>query len=349
MAQASLEDVLEPDLPIVDPHHHLWDRPRGRPAETTPVRHGFENVGRLAPRYLLDELMADIGGGHNVRATVFVECRAFYRQDGPEELRCVGETEFVNGVAAMGASGVYGEARPCAGIVGHADLDRGAAAQEPLEALLAAGGGRFRGVRHAASWDADPAVLGPLSRGRPGLYGDPKFREGFARLAPLGLSFDAWLLERQLADLIDLAWAFEETSIVLDHVGTPLGIGAYQGKREERFSAWRASMKELARSPNVFVKLGGLAMPFAGFSSFMASPPASSETLAAEWKPYIETSIETFGTGRCMFESNFPVDLCTASYRTLWNVFKRLAKGASAEEKADLFFGTASRFYRLPA
>jgi L-fuconolactonase len=340
------EAILEPDLPIVDPHHHLWDRTPVF-ASLPPPKHGFDRAIRRAPRYLLDELRADAGSGHNVRATVFVECRSMYRASGPAMLRPVGETEFVNGVAAMTASGLYGDFRACAGIVGHADLTLGEVITEVLEAHLAAGGGRFRGVRHSASSDADPEVLGPLS-GRPaGLYRSATFREGFARLAPLGLSFDAWLIEPQLEDLIDLARAFPETPIVLDHVGTPLGIASYAGRLEERFPVWRDNIRTLAQSANVSVKLGGLAMPFCGFASFMSDPPAPSTQLAAEWKPYIETCIEAFGADRCMFESNFPVDIGSCSYAVLWNAFKVLAKDYSADEKTALFSGAASRFYRL--
>jgi L-fuconolactonase len=341
------EPVLDPDLPIVDPHHHLWDRPASLLAALPPPAHPFDKLIRLSPRYLLDELLADIGCGHNVRATVFIQCGAMYRADGPPALRPVGETEFVNGVAAMSASGLYGEARACAGIVGHVDLRSGDSVTETLEAHIRAGGGRFRGIRHSASFDADPNVLGPLGRTPTGLYMDDGFRAGFARLAPLGLSFDTWLLEPQLPELIDLVRAFPETQVVLDHVGTPLGIGAYAGRREERFPIWAENIRALAKSQNVFCKLGGLAMPFPGFGSFLSQPAASSGELAAEWKPYLETCIDAFGVERCMFESNFPVDLGSCSYRTLWNAFKVFAGGYSADEKTHLFSGAASRFYRL--
>jgi L-fuconolactonase len=350
MADQTLADeaILEPDLPIIDPHHHLWDRPAALIAALPPPVHGFDHVIRRVPRYLLDELLADMKRGHNVIATVFLECGAMYRADGPAAMRPVGETEFVNGVAAMCASNIYGPVRACAGIVGQADLTLGAAVSEVLEAHIGAGGGRFRGVRNSASDDPDPDVLGPLSRRRsPGLYRDARFREGFACLAPLGMSFDAWLLEPQLGDLVDLARAFPGTSIVLDHVGTPLGIASYEGKRDERFPFWRDNIRALAQSPNVFIKLGGLAMAFPGFASFMASPPASSDQLAEEWRPYIETCIEAFGVDRCMFESNFPVDIGSCSYDVLWNAFKRIAAGCSADEKAALFSGAARTFYRL--
>ena len=346
-ANSPREAILEPDLPIIDPHHHLWDRPGAGGRYIEAPKHGFEALLRLSPRYLLDELLADMNAGHKIIATVFVECGQMYRAGGEAALRPVGETEFVNGVAAMGASGLYGEARPCAGIVGHVDLTLGGQAEEVLERHVVAGGGRFRGIRHSASSDPDPEVLGPLARRAPGLFKDRAFREGFAKLAPMGLSFDAWLLEPQLPDLVDLARAFPETTIVLDHVGTPLGIGVYAGRRAERFGVWRDQIRALAALPKVNVKLGGLAMPFCGFPSFMSSPAASSAQLAQEWRPYVETCIEAFGPSRCMFESNFPVDLGSCTYEVLWNAFKLIAAGMSPEDKTNLFSGTARRVYRL--
>ncbi len=341
------EAILEPDLVIIDPHHHLWDRP-GLAAATLPaVKHGFEHVIRKTPRYLLDQLLADTGSGHNVAATVFVQCGAMYRKGGPAALRPVGETEFVNGIAAMAASGIYGDMAACAGIVGHADLTLGDEAAAVLEAHIAAGGGRFRGIRHISAWEADPDVLGPLGPAPRGLQADPAFRRGFAHLARLGLSFDAWVLEPQIGEVTDLARAFPDTRIVLDHVGTPLGVASYAGRRAERFGVWAAAIRELAAEPNVFVKLGGLAMAFPGFDTYMAETPATSETLAEDWRPYIETCIEAFGPARAMFESNFPVDFGTCSYAVLWNAFKRITKGASADEKALLYAGAARDFYRL--
>ncbi|THD79274.1 MAG: amidohydrolase [Phenylobacterium sp.] len=347
MSQAATETILEPDLPIVDPHHHLWDRRTAPQPPPEVASHPFLIAIRDARRYLLDELLADTGGGHNVVATVFVECGAFYKADGPVEYRGVGETEFVNGVAAMSASGVYGPMRACAGIVSRADLMLGDAVAPVLEAHVRAGGGRFRGIRNSASFEADTAVLGPLNRVEAGLYLSGPFRKGFKHLAKMDLSFDAWLLEPQLPDVIDLARAFPDTTIVLDHVGTPLGRGSFEGRLEERFPIWRANMLELAKSPKVVVKLGGLAMAFCNFPSFLAEPRAASSQLADEWRPYIETCIEAFGAERCMFESNFPVDMGSCSYATLWNAFKHLAKGASADEKTALFSGTASKVYRL--
>jgi len=346
-ADSATEEILEPELPIIDPHHHLWDWPPALLATRPAPVHPFEEIFRRSPRYLLDELLADLRSGHNVRATVFVQCGAMYRADAAPAFKPVGETEFVNGVAAMCASGVYGDVRACAGIVGHVDLTQGDVVSEVLEEHVRAAGDRFRGIRHSASYDANPAVLGPLARTAAGLYESPAFRAGYAQLGKFDLSFDAWLLEPQLPQLIDLVRAFPDTPVVLDHVGTPLGIANYEGRREERFSLWRDNIRMLASLPNVHVKLGGLAMPFCNFPSFMKTPAAPSSQLAAEWKPYIEACIEAFGVNRCMFESNFPVDLGSCSYPVLWNALKLLAKDCSAAEKRALFFDTAKRVYRL--
>ncbi|HEV2532139.1 amidohydrolase family protein [Phenylobacterium sp.] len=347
MTVGTAEEILEPELPIVDPHHHLWDRRHAPEPPPEIAAHPFLAAIRDARRYLLDELLADTGSGHNVIGTVFVECGAFYKADGPVEYRGVGETEFVNGVAAMSASGTYGPIRACAGIVSRADLLLGDGVAPVLEAHVRAGGGRFRGIRNSASFEADKEVLGPLNRVEAGLYRSDPFRAGFKHLARMELSFDAWLLEPQLPDLVDLARAFPDTTIVLDHVGTPLGRGSYAGKLEERFGVWRDNIRELAKSPRVVVKLGGLAMAFCNFPSFLAEPRAPSTQLAQEWRPYVETCIEAFGAERCMFESNFPVDMGACSYATLWNAFKHIAKGASGPEKTALFSGTATKVYKL--
>src|SRR2546423_220423 len=275
------EPILEPELPIIDPHHHLWDRP------------GW--------RYLLDELLADTGTGHNIIATVFVQARAMHRATGPEEMRPVGETEFINGVAAMSASGIYGKTSHCAGIVGHADLTLGSRVEPVLAALIRAGGDRFRGIRHITAWDGDESIRNPAYSPPPNLLADKSFREGFAVLGRLGLSFDAWLYHPQIDELADLARAFPQTRIVLNHVGGPIGIGAYAGKRKEVATAWAASIKALAACPNVCVKVGGLGMRMGGFGFHEPAEPPSSETLAAAWRPYVETCIEAFGPARCMF------------------------------------------------
>ncbi|MDO9709792.1 amidohydrolase family protein [Paracraurococcus lichenis] len=321
------EDALDPALPIVDPHHHLWDRPDWR--------------------YLLPDLLADTNQGHNIVATVFVQCRAMHRATGPEAYRPVGETEFVNGVAAMSASGQYGATRVCEGIVGHVDLTIGAAAKGVLEAHVQAGGGRFRGIRHITAWDPDPVIMNPAYTPPRDILFRDDFRAGFAQLAPLGLSFDAWLYHPQIPDLTALARAFPETRIVLDHVGGPLGIRGYEGQRDEVFRGWRAAMAELATCPNVCIKLGGLGMRINGMGFEEKAEPPSSDELAAAWKPWIETTIGLFGADRCMFESNFPVDKGSYGYGVFWNACKKLAAGASAAEKAALFSGTAQRFYRL--
>jgi predicted TIM-barrel fold metal-dependent hydrolase len=322
------EAIIEPDLPIVDPHHHLVERPE-------------------TGRYLLPDLLADIGSGHNITATVYLEWLSMYRAKGPTEMRPVGEIEFANGVAAMSASAAYGKTQVCAGIVGHADLTLGAAVEKVLEAQLAAGGGRFRGIRFISATHPDQAAWGsPLLRPA-GLLMDKKVREGFARLAPLGLSFDAWLYHTQLGELLDLARTFPATLIVVDHVGGPIGLGCYSGKRDEVFAEWSAGICELARCPNVHIKLGGLGMRMFGFSVHESKLPPSSEELAAAWRPYIETCISAFGPERAMFESNFPVDKGSCGYAVLWNAFKQIAHGCSAAEKRELFSGAAMRFYRL--
>jgi L-fuconolactonase len=297
---------------------------------------------------LLDEFLADVkASGHNIVATVFMQCQAMYRAEGDAALRPVGETEFVNGIAAAAASGTYGPTRVCAGIVGHADLRLGAEVEKVLQAHIRAGGGRFRGIRHIVVWDADSSLMNPLSAGPPGLMADARFREGFSRLASLNLTFDAWLFHPQLDELTDLARTFPETTIVLDHVGGVVGIGAYAGKRDEVFAQWSGSMRALAGCPNVFVKLGGLGMRINGFEFEHGSDPPSSEVLATTWRPYIETCIEIFGARRCMFESNFPVDKGSYGYGEGWNAFKLLTGQASSEERTALFSGTAVCVYRL--
>jgi predicted TIM-barrel fold metal-dependent hydrolase len=339
------EAVLEPDLPIIDPHHHLWDLRAMLPLFPEP-RHPF--IAGLADHalYAFDQLHAHLATGHNIIATVFMECGAFYNPAYGAALAPVGEVEYVNGVAAQSASGLYGPARYCAGIVGHADLTLGTDVGAVLDALAAASP-RFRGVRHQGAWDADPAVLGPPFHAPRGLYRDTGFRAGFAELGKRGLTFDAWVLEPQLPDVIDLARAFPYQPICLDHCGTPLGIATYQGRLPERFDEWRRNIRELAACENVVVKLGGLAMAFCALPEDGPAAGHGSEHLAALWRPYVETCIDAFGPARAMFESNYPVDYWGADYAVLWNAFKRLARSASTDEKAALFAGTAARFYGI--
>ncbi len=318
------EAALEPELAIVDPHHHLWEREGG---------------------YLLDELLADLASGHNIVATVFAQCGYAYRASGPAEMRPVGETELVASVAR--AAEQRGEkTKVCAGIVGHADMELGAAVEPVLQAHIDAGGGRFRGIRHITA--NDPGFNASLL-GRPpaDLLQRPAFRQGLARLQAMGLSFDAWLYHPQIPQLAELARAMPQLPIVLNHVGGPLDVGPYRGQRDAVFAQWQASMRELAKCPNVSLKLGGLAMGICGFDFHKLPAPPSSEQLAAAWKPLLHGAIEIFGAQRCMFESNFPVDKAMTGYAVLWNAFKRVAADASATEKAWLFKGTANAFYRL--
>ena len=343
------EAILEPDLPIIDPHHHLWDLRPMLPAFPEP-QHPFIAAIAGAAHYTFDQLQADtkggLPGGHNVIGTCYMECGAFYNPAYGEAKRVVGEVEFVNGVAAQGASGLYGAYRPCHAIIGHADLMAGDDARGVLEALMTASP-RFKGIRHQGAWDADPAVLGAPFHAPQGLYRDAAFRKAFRHLGELGLTFDAWVLEPQISDVIDLARAFPDQPIVLDHCGSPLGIASYRGRLAERFAPWQAAIRELAQCPNVTVKLGGLAMAFCGMPEDGPAKGLGSEQLAAMWRPYIETCINAFGPDRAMFESNYPVDRWGASYDVLWNAFKRITTGASETEKHALYAGTAARVYGI--
>jgi L-fuconolactonase len=321
------EAPLEPGLPIIDPHHHLWDRP--------------------GDRYLLEELVADTRG-HNVRQTVFVECSSMYRAEGPEEFKVVGETEFVQGIAAMSASGRYGDCRAAAGIVGTVDMRLGDRAAPVLEAQVAASPQRFRGIRHRAAWTADRAV----APGQPAdladhVLMDAAFRRGYANLRRYGLSFEGWVYHTHIADLTNLARTFPDVPIVFNHLGGPIGIGSYAGRRDDVFAAWKPAVAELAKCPNVVAKVGGIQMVVNGYGWHERKrPPTSDELLEANRRWYLHT-IEQFGPNRCMFESNFPVDRLSCSYTVLWNQFKKLTKDFSADERRAIFHDTAMRVYRL--
>ncbi|MEX2616055.1 MAG: amidohydrolase family protein [Alphaproteobacteria bacterium] len=322
------EDALEPGLPICDPHHHLWDA----------------RDGQVARRYMIDEIKSDLDSGHNIVSTVFIEHLSMFRADGPDEMKYVGEVEFANGIAAMAASGLYGKTRVAAGIVGYADLSAGARVKAVLEAEIAAAPARMKGIRCTGAWDPDPRIA---RSERPGLYMDAGFRAGFAELAPLGLSFDLPCRYRQLGEVADLARAFPETAVILNHVGGIVGIGEYAGRRDEIFDAWKTGLTGVASCPNVVVKLGGLCMDYCGFNWQCNPAPPDSAALAGAQRPYFEAAIELFGPDRCMFESNFPVDKISCGYGVLWNSFKRVTEGYTAGEKAKLFHDTAVRVYRL--
>ena len=327
LAQVS-EPALEPGLPICDPHHHLWDK----------------REGRIERRYMIDEIQRDLESGHNVVSTVFVEHLSMFRADGPDEMKVVGEVEFANGIAAMAASGLYGRTKVAAGIVGFADLTLGSRVRGVLEAEIAAAPTRFRGIRCTGAWDPDPRIGRAPKQS---LYLDRAFREGFAEVDALGLVFDMTARFPQLPECTDLARAFPCTTIVLNHLGGIAGIGAYEGRRDEVFATWKRSMAELAACGNVVVKLGGLCMEYCGFGWHERPRPPSSQELADATRRYFETAIELFGPGRCMFESNFPVDKVSCSYGVLWNSFKRITAGCSPTEKAQLYHDTAARVYRL--
>jgi predicted TIM-barrel fold metal-dependent hydrolase len=322
------EDILEPERPICDPHHHLWDHP-GNP-------------------YLLPQLLADLGSGHTVVSTVHVECASMYRCDDTAARAPLGETEFVNGVAAMTASGNYGDLRACAGIVGFADLLLGEAVGAVLDEHMRLSP-RFRGIRHACAWDASPDIRISHVAPPPGLYLRDDFRAGFAELEKRGLSFDAWLYHPQIPELTALARAFPDTTIVVDHFGGPLGIGPYAGRQDEIFPQWQRDFGELASCPNVYAKLGGIAMRINGFGFHkLAKPPGSDELLAVTGR-YYRHALDCFGPERCMFESNFPVDRASCSYAVLWNAFKKLAAPLPAADRDWLFHDTAAAVYRLAA
>ena len=323
-----VEDILEPDIPIVDAHHHIWDQP-----------------GNI---YGIDELRADVLSGHRVVATVFVQAHHAYRSTGPEALRCVGETERIEQLANDAqASKDAATFTPCAAIVGFADLMLGKEVAQVLEAHRAASPRRFRGVRHSVARDPhfpEGIVLRPAP---PRLLAEPRFRAGLATLAEHGLSFDAMLYHSQINELAAAARAVPELPIVLDHFGCIIGVGPYVGHERETFSTWRKDIQELALSPNVSIKLGGMGMIICGARFHEIALPPSSKALADAWRPHVETCIEAFGVNRCMFESNFPVDKAMFSYPVLWNAFKRLTAGASAREKAMLLGANAARFYKI--
>jgi L-fuconolactonase len=318
------EDVLEPELRIVDAHHHFYARPTWT--------------------YLADDYLADASTGHNVVASVYMQAQTRYRVDGPEVLKPVGETEFVSAISRQHTSSIPEVAKA---LVGHADLRLGADVREVLEAHVQAGQGRFRGVRHLSTWDADSSLTNPLSAAPRGLLADKAYLQGVSQLATLGLSYDAWLFFHQLPELFELAKTVPDTPVVINHCGGIVRIGAYERLRSQVFETWLQGMRQLSKLPNVYVKLGGLGMRINGFEFEKGATPPTSLQLVDAWRPWMEPCIELFGADRCMFESNFPVDKGSYSYATCWNAFKRLTSSAGADERLALFEGTASRVYRL--
>lgn len=319
------EDALEPELAIIDPHHHL-------------ANHNWGG-------YLAGDLLADLGSGHRIESTVFIQVGFAYRESGPDAFKPVGETERVVQIANA-ANQAQQPTQLCAGIVGFADLAQGTAVQEVLAAHVEAGIGRFRGIRCHAAAHAQ-FQYGVMQAPPLHLYMDKAFREGFAELARFGLSFDSWAYHTQLEELAELARAFPETPVVIDHVGAPIGAGPYAGRQGEVFIEWKRQMRHIAELPNVFVKLGGLGMSVIGFPFHQRTMPPTSAELAHAWGPYIRECIDIFGPARCMFESNFPVDKGTCSYVVLWNAFKRITTDLSADDKRWLYRDTAAHFYQL--
>ena len=326
------EPTLEPELPICDPHHHFWDRRAAR----IPYQ-----------RYLLDELASDVHGGHNVRSTVFIECRSMYCTDGSVEMRPVGEVEFVQGLAAASASGLYGPARAAASIIGHANLNLGERVAPVLEALQAASPNRFRGIRHTVTWDPHPEVENTAAHKIQGQLASDQFRAGARVLARMGFSLEGWLYHPQLSELAAFAKAVPELTIVLNHVGGLLRTGPYANRDDEVMATWRNGIVAVAACPNVVVKLGGLGMTRTGFDWHTRDKPVGSEELAASMAPVLTHCIEQFTPGRSMFESNFPVDKVSFSYNVMYNAFKRFSRGYSASERAAMFHDTAARIYRI--
>ena len=327
IARAEPEEVLLPDLPIVDTHHHLWVRP-GYP-------------------YLVPELAADIATSHNVVATVFADCGAFYRASGPEHLKPVGETEFVVGQAAQSASGLYGRARIAEAMFGYADLKRGDAVRGVLEAHAQASNGRFRGVRFQANWDSSGQIRGGAPATGPHLLIEDRVLAGLRVLADMRMVLDVYVFFTQLDDVVAAARAVPDLTIVLNHCGGPLGYGPYAENQDEHYRTWKRGVLAVAQQPNVLCKLCGVLNRSASWDYLHAERPATSQQIAEAWRQWIEPCIEAFGPDRCMFESNYPVEKVGVTYTALWNAYKRLTMNASEQEKQALFSGTGARTYGI--
>ena len=324
------EEALDPEREIVDPHHHLWGERQWR--------------GLMVP-YLAPQLLEDMTASHNVVKSVFVDCISHYDAEREPHMRPVGETAFVAGEAdytdSLGGPTI-------AGIVSHADLLRGEAVEEVLAAHDAAGGGRFRGIRHATGWDPSDEIHDSHHQPFEHMMEAAEFRSGARTLARMGFSFDAWLFHPQLPELAALAQAVPQLTIILNHLGAPLAIGPYGRAREDARAAWRASMRLVAACPNVVLKVGGIGMDNYFATGWAAAEvPPGSEEVAEYWSDDVQFCIDTFGPDRCMFESNFPVDRQTLTYPVLWNALQIMAAGYTDAEQDALFAGTATRAYRL--
>ncbi len=328
------EQPVDATIPVIDAHHHLVGRGRDFLVHTT---------GK--PVFLVDDYADFVGSTHNVIASVAVEMHSMYRAGGPHELRSVNETVFLDGQAAMSATGLYGDVHIAAGIVAGVELQTDAV-QRALQAHLVAAPERLRGVRQSGFWDADPAVAARLFGLPRNFYLDEEFRRGVGLLVPLGLSFDAMVLSPQLPDVLDLARSFPELSIVLNHLGNPVGIGSHATTVEEDFAEWRVHMAKIAECENVTVKMGGLGTFLSGSPNYLRTPPADSTTLAEEWRSWTEETIGLFGADRVMFESNAPSD-CVGPFATVCNAYQRITAGCSEDERRAIFAGTAARVYRL--
>jgi L-fuconolactonase len=309
------ESAIDPKQLIIDAHHHLYERP--------------------GLRYLADSYCADIADCPGFRASVYVQAHSAYRVEGPEELRPVGETEFARGVESNG--------RLCAGIVGFADLTLGDRLRPVLEAHIEAGAGRFRGIRHILCWDQDDALLNKAYPTTEDMIDRPEFKAGYAHLSRFDLTFDSWALFPQLSRVASLAKAFPNTPLIVNHCGGVVRINDY-AKRGDVFEVWRDGITALSQLPNVSIKLSGLGMALSGFD-FEASP--TSAVLARAWQPWVMHCLESFGSNRCMWGSNFPVDRRNYTFNAGLNAFKRLLATASPDEKDDVFWRTAARTYRL--
>ncbi len=323
------EEIIDPEREIVDPHHHLWRK-------------------RFGKDYLLAELQRDTDLGHKIEKTVFIECHAFYDKTAADYLQPLGETRVVEQIASE--SKISGGVE-IAGIVAHADLTLAGTAPDKLDELLEAhrsmGGKLFKGIRHAAASDAEPEKLTIPGMAPRSLYSQNSFRDGIRMLAEKGLTLDCWHYHHQNQSFLDLARAVPQCTIILDHFGTPLGVGKYRYKADEIYEQWKKDILEISKCPNVVAKLGGLAMPDNGYIWHTQERPPTSEEFKTAQEKYYKYMIDCFGPERCMFESNFPVDRLSISYDVLWNAFKKIAESYSETEKKSLFKGTASKIYRL--